>query len=203
LPPEAIHRLLTERSNRRDRGGCSSGVAGASSAAPAIQASGRAGRPEPAAAANAEQAALTEILQVLINEPALYDEIKPYFRPDEFLDPISARIGQEVRRLAQTLGEFSLVELLERFQDPAMADRITDLQAAGERRGRYRQRLDAAVQTLQRLEQSRRAAEAGRTLLKNDPDRNDPHSVEQALRAMHAGAHNQHHFAPRRAIPFS
>jgi DNA primase len=188
LPADALHRLLASRPSRKPQ------------PAGAVPPLGGGDRSVRRPSGDAEQAALQEMLEILINESGAYVEIKEHFRPERFADKDLALIAQGVRDLAERLGEFTLVELLGWFQDPRFGDRVTDLQMNGERGGRFRERLMAAVETLERVERSRQASQAGRSLMDKLSQGERGETVDEALRRVHAKAHDQHHFAPRKAL---
>lgn len=76
---------------------------------------------------DAEQAGLTQILEVLLNEPALLETCREVFEPDRLADARDRRIGQMVRRMADDFGEFHLSEVLSLCEEPDLAARVTDL----------------------------------------------------------------------------
>ena len=158
------------------------------------------GASAPRAAPNStEQAALTVILEVLLNEPGLYGAAREgCWSPERFEDPVQRRVGTTVRDLAEQLGEFSLLEVLDRLSDPAEAQWATELHLRGERRGNFEATMKGAVAGLAQTAAARRTAELARQLQGADPEgpgSADARSAEH-LEAIHKASHEFRHFSP-------
>ncbi|MCH7812449.1 MAG: DNA primase [Planctomycetes bacterium] len=184
LGAEQIHALLGETVRRRRRGG------------PTKE---REATDSPPAERSAEQAALTTALEVLLNEPGLYDAVAEVFDPQRFRDPVLRRIGAVVKEMAVQLGEFSLVELLARFSDPVDARQATELHIRGATRGNFEATLNGAAACLHQMEVTRQAAALARQM--QSPGEGDGDSGERPvsapLEALQAASRRFHHFAPR------
>ena len=158
-----------------------------------------AGQPPTAVGGSSEQAALTAILEVLLNESGLYDRVKEVFDPQRFEDPALGRIGLAVRELAEQVGEFTLVEVMDRFAEPADARRITELHLRGEQRQNFEATATGAVDCLRQLAAACRASGLSKT--SDDPSPHGPDSAEDAaaapLEAISRVSHGFRHPVPR------
>lgn len=150
LPPEDILRRL-------DR------LVGRAAARPSYRrdtAEDRDGTSDPAAAAllrpkNVEQIALRQIVESLLNAPELWPEASTQFEPDLIEDPTLASIARELVKMLEAGEPVELVDLLGRFDSPAIAAVITDLHRNGERRGAFAETIDGALNCLETCAGSR------------------------------------------------
>ncbi len=106
-----------------------------------------------------ESSAMMTILTVLVHEPGYYDRVSRLFEPTRLPDVVSIRVGERVRRLAETLGEFQLSELLADVEDPDESALIAELAMRGEQMVDPSATVDGACT---RLEQIRRERETSR-----------------------------------------
>jgi hypothetical protein len=109
---------------------------------------------------NAEQKALQQVIEVLLNEPALYPAVEPYFEPTCIQDRTVAAIGVELVGMLRGGEPFEVSELIGRFESPEYGRVITDLAFRGEQRVRYAVTIEGAVACLQTCQQDRQAAAA-------------------------------------------
>ena len=147
-------------------------------------------------AASAEQAALTNMLEVLLNEPGMYDSVRDVFDPQRFENPVLRRIGTVVAQAADRMGEFSLVEILDRFPDPDDGRRITELHIRGQQRGNWTATLESAAEDLRRIAKmretmnlTRRRQDAPTGQKSTQPDDSD-----MRLRVLHKATLEHRHF---------
>lgn len=116
---------------------------------------------------DAEQRALREILEVLINEPGYHDGVGEHFDVARFEDPDLRRVATIVVEMARCFGEFDVKELIARMEEPKYARLITDLQQAGESRGNYGATIEQAVRRLQERHNERLSKEAADRLYRD------------------------------------
>lgn len=91
------------------------------------------------------QTALREILEVSLNEPGYLQQAGALFDSQWFEDERLRRIGGLAQGLADSVGEFSLAELLSRIEDTQQAQLAVALQMAGQRRGNYAATVNGAL----------------------------------------------------------
>jgi len=146
--------------------------------------------PEEVAAVGAEQRALQQVIEALLNEPAWYPVVEAYFEPTAIRDRKVAAIAVELVNMLRSGEPFQISELIGRFESPEYGRLITDLQARGERRGRYGDVINGAIPCLQSCQQARRAAalaeEIRRARLRTE-DPAQPEGQAQAGTAVPAG----------------
>jgi hypothetical protein len=90
-----------------------------------------------------------EILEVLLNDPRLFDLAQQRVGPPDFDVPI---LKQVAAILFQTLGaepKAPLTRLLAQAEDEELGTAFTDLQRMGQRKANYRVRLTDALETMQ------------------------------------------------------
>jgi len=98
------------------------------------------------------------VIEALLNEPAWYPVVEAYFEPTAIRDRKVAAIAVELVNMLRSGEPFQISELIGRFESPEYGRLITDLQARGERRGRYGDVINGAIPCLQSCQQARRAA---------------------------------------------
>jgi predicted metalloprotease len=120
------------------------------------------------AVGNAEAAATLELLEVLLNEPSYYDSIDAYFRPESLVDERDLQIALGFAGAMRAGGPFSLADFLGRFEALDVAERVTELHLAGERRGNFAATVEGAVVRLQQVREQRRTRELVAVLRESD-----------------------------------
>ncbi|MCB9849743.1 MAG: DNA primase [Phycisphaerales bacterium] len=204
LPGPDVHKLLldAERDVRRAQPVDAGPVATVAGDAPVATLSGvddAGARGFPSMpASDMEQAALTVILQVLLNEPGLYADVADVFDPGRIVEARTRRIAEVTHRLCEDVGEFQLGEVLSKFHDIADARWLTELVYRGERVGNFASTAADAADRLRRLAprlEARDAAERRRIALEESPE--TARAVEDEwLRRVHGAGKSANNFAP-------
>jgi DNA primase len=151
---------------------------------------------------DARQAALRELLQVLINEPRFVDQVQAGggLEPQEISDPVLARVAAEVLewcRQGRRETRWRVDELIGRFEDPMFARVVTDLQAAGERQGNFEATVQGALCRIREADCMDQAAAAG-----NEVRRLATREAQDAaLMRAHKANGERRHFSPLSRIP--
>jgi len=150
------------------------------------------------ASRDAEQTALRQIVEVLINEPGYYDAVRDVFDPQQISDPELAEVARNLRELCESGTAWELTDLLARLPDARFGRLVTDLEAAGQRRGQYERTLDGAAKHLQHTAVLRRTLQAVQQLRSAGaaPDKPTDTDLERQLRKLAAEAKGYSHFAP-------
>ena len=155
-------------------------------------------------ARDAEQAALVTMLQILLNQPGLYDRVADVFLPERVSDPICRRISEQVADLARSSGGFSLPNVLDRIHDPSEASVITDLASWGLGFADPETELASARARLMHVKDSRDAGRLTKTLkvvrpegssLAETQQRDQLAVLSQRLRTLQVGR-----FTPQREL---
>ncbi len=185
VPPEQVRSLFTSRT----RAGRSAGPPGSGSETD--------GRPR-----GVEQTALVTMLEVLVNEPGLYDTVADQFDPQRFAKPGQQRIAAHVRDLVETYGEFQFGELQACVEDAADAELLTDLAIRGAGVGNYAATLDGAAQRLSAVDAARETERLTEELRRGEANgcALDPSGVRDRLTEIGQRLAGQSHFAHRRAM---
>lgn len=191
LPAEEVHRRLT--ATLRDGRTRPSGLPGAEESR----------RPNDRTF-SAEQEAFRQIIEVLLNEPEHFAAVGDDFDPSLIRDPGLSAVAGALVVLLRSEDEFRLVDLIGRFDSPALSALITDLAERGERQGKYGETVAGAIACLR----SCRSARAALTLAdqvrveRGRPGETDgqaaPESEDDRLRAF-VPNNSQPHFAPPKA----
>lgn len=106
----------------------------------------------------AEQRALHQVIEVLLNESAWYPAVEAYFEPSAIRDRRVAAVAVELVNMLRSGEPFQVSELIGRFESPEYGRVITDLLARGEKRGKYGSVVEGAIPCLQSCQQARRTA---------------------------------------------
>jgi len=146
--------------------------------------------------ADAEQAALEDLLEVLLNEPSYLVSISTVFSPAAFSDQGLSRVAGAVVETIETTEQCELATLLSRFDEPADAELIVELHSRGERKGNFAGRVEGAVRNLQQIAARRKAQQSAREATGEGANGDDA-----ALLTLQAQARQSRGFAPRRALP--
>ena len=116
--------------------------------------------------ADAEQAALREIVEVLLNEPAYYDVAREILRAEPIIDVDLAEVARQLLVLCESGRPWGLTDLLARLPDARFGGLVTDLQMAAQERGNFDRTLDGALSCLQHaafLREASRTAEQAKS----------------------------------------
>ena len=100
-----------------------------------------------------------EVLEVLLNEPKLFDTAKRKITPGLFDVPILAQIAQILFQTLSTGTGLSLPEILAKAESVEAGSIIVELAQAGEQKGNFQSRLAGAIETIQRLQKQEKKSE--------------------------------------------
>jgi len=91
-----------------------------------------------------------EILEVLLNEPKLFDVVKQKVTPDVFDVPILSQTATILFEALNTGPGISLAQILARTESVEVSNCLTELARAGEEKGNFQPRLTGALDALER-----------------------------------------------------
>ncbi|MHC4483082.1 MAG: DNA primase [Planctomycetota bacterium] len=104
-------------------------------------------------------AAQREILEVLLNEPKLFESVKQKITADVFDVPILAQIAAILFETLSAEPKASLAAVLARTESAQTDSVIVQLAQAGEEKGNFRARLMGALDAIQRYQAQRKKSE--------------------------------------------
>jgi len=155
--------------------------------------------------ASAEQEALRQMVEVLLNEPAHYRTAGAHLDPSAIREPALSSVAAELVGMLESGEPFRLDELIGRFESAGYGRLITDLQVRGERRGGYAAVIEGAIACMESAGRSRRTAilaQEIRSQRERGPRGSEGHAVpageDERLQALAASAKHPH-FASGRA----
>lgn len=90
-------------------------------------------------------AAQREIIEVLLNEPALFENVKQKVEPRDFDVPVLRTMAEILFDILNSNQHASITDLLARVESPQLSGVIVDMQQAGQEKGNYAKRLDDAL----------------------------------------------------------
>ena len=93
-------------------------------------------------------AAQQEILEVLLNEPKMFEEIRQRITVDDFNVPIFRQIASVLFEVLARQGEISLAGILRNVESVEVAGVLTELAEVGEKKGNFHVRLQDAFDTM-------------------------------------------------------
>ncbi|MHC4620092.1 MAG: DNA primase [Planctomycetota bacterium] len=91
-----------------------------------------------------------EVLEVLLNEPSLFETVKRTVTPEAFDVPILRQAAAVVFEALGAERGASLSAVLGRAESPQLGGAIVELARAGEKKGNFQSRLTGALQAVQR-----------------------------------------------------
>lgn len=95
-------------------------------------------------------AAQREILEVLLNEPNLFENVKDFITVDAFNVPILGVIANILFDMLDTDPNFSLTDVLAKIESVEVAGVVVQLAQAGEEKGEFLSRLTGAANIINR-----------------------------------------------------
>ena len=100
-----------------------------------------------------------EVLEVLLNEPKLFDIVKQYVTVDDFDVPILGQMAAILFRTLESEPQPSLAAVLAGTESVEVGRCFVRLAEAGEEKGNFKARLAGAVKVIQRLQRQKRSSE--------------------------------------------
>jgi DNA primase len=110
------------------------------------------------------EAALAQILGVLLAEPSYYDSIRQTVSPTDFADPLVRALAEPAFELARQ-GELSLTAVLRRIESPQLAALATDLAERAAALGPVSKVFEAAVRELEQVRQLDKAGDSSERIV--------------------------------------
>jgi DNA primase len=101
-------------------------------------------------------AAQKEILEVLLNEPDLYETSKQKITTDLFDIPILIQIAVILLEMLNEKPSVSLAEILARVESVEAGNLIVQLAESGEKKGNFQTRLNGALEAIQQYRQHKK-----------------------------------------------
>ncbi|MBN1972573.1 MAG: DNA primase [Sedimentisphaerales bacterium] len=100
-------------------------------------------------------AAQREVLEILLNKPELYEEVREKFNTDIFDIPILVRAAVILFGALDENSGISLKEILARTESVEMGTCLMELAQAGEKKGNYEPRLAGAMEMLEQYSEQK------------------------------------------------
>ncbi|MCP4261611.1 MAG: DNA primase [Planctomycetes bacterium] len=95
-------------------------------------------------------AAQREVLEVLLNEPGLFEIVKQNITPDIFDVPISRQIAELLFEMLNHNINTSLAEILAKVESVELGNCLVELSQTGEQKGNFQARLTGALDAFER-----------------------------------------------------
>ncbi len=93
-----------------------------------------------------------EILEVLLNEPKMFEAVKQKITAEAFDVPILRQIAVILFEMLSAEPQISLAEVLAGAESPETASLIVELARSGEQKGNFKPRLTGALEAIQRYQ---------------------------------------------------
>ncbi len=93
-----------------------------------------------------------EILEVLLNEPKLFETVKEKITPDLFDVPLLKQTADVLFEALNADSNTSLAQILAKVESVELGNCIVELAQAGEKKGNFKQRLNDALDVLNRYQ---------------------------------------------------
>lgn len=121
-------------------------------------------------------AAQREILEVLLNQPSLFELAKQKITPADFDVPILAKTANVLFETLNSDPNASLKQVLAKVEDVSLSNCVVELAQTGAQKGNFESRLAAALDVIQRLQQ-RKKIDKGTTVKAQDRFLRDVHKA--------------------------
>ena len=126
-----------------------------------------------------------EVLEVLLNEPKLFEIVKQKITADIFDVPISRQIAEILFETLNTNINTSLTEILAEIESVELGSSLVELTQAGEEKGNFQARLTGALDVIERYQAQKqnsriKTIEDPRQFLRNayeNTGKENPHNV--------------------------
>jgi DNA primase len=106
-------------------------------------------------------AAQREMLEVLLNEPALYGSVRGKISAGAFDVPVLARVAAILFETLDAGADVSLNQVLARVESVELGNCVTELAQAGNEKGNFASRLADAVETIARYQAQKQDSRPG------------------------------------------
>ncbi len=180
LPPVEIQTLMNRAARRRSKG-----MQGDATAADSV------------AAGAFLQDAWSILLGVLLNEPGHCASVQLNLDSSQIRDDRDRHIAEIVFSLAETLGEFTIKDVIGACgEDPAVAVRIAELAERGEKRGNYAATVEGASDRIHRGSELRCAESAKKDWRGAD----DPEQIRSQYARISELSKEHRGFVPKRRM---
>jgi DNA primase len=90
-------------------------------------------------------AAQREIIEVLLNEPALFEIVQPRVKPQDFDVPALKQAAQALFDTLEDNRRAPITQVLARIEEPGLGSAVVSMQQAGQEKGNFQKRLDDAL----------------------------------------------------------
>ena len=159
-----------------------------------------------------EQAAWGQVLEVLLNDPAVLDPAEGVPDVDRIADERDRRIASVVLERMGVLdrkepltpvgepGSFSLCDVLACFREPSDVDRIRELAQRGAERGNYRATLRVALQRIRQAPGHDQTERDRRAYLDTSVQEGNTENTTDSVTNLDAALRAHRGFTPRRRI---
>lgn len=156
-------------------------------------------RAQPAPVADARQAALREILTVLLNAPDRYSAVDAVFDPSAMADPVDRRIAEAAIEMMESAAGFTMTGLIGRFNETSVSSRIMELAWCGQQRENFDSIIEGAVTRLQALA-AREALAASISALRQAPRSDADNTTADEVAEVVEAARRHSQFVARRHL---
>jgi len=100
-----------------------------------------------------------EILEVLLNEPKLFENVKQKIAAEDFDVPILGQIASVLFESLKTESNISLTKVLSRIETVELGNAVVELAQTGEEKGNFSSRLNGAIEVMQRHQSKKKKSE--------------------------------------------
>ena len=135
---------------------------------------------EPKTALNTFEKALSQLLEVLLNEPSYIKKVVPTLGPDDFDDTALHSAAAAIFKWASDSEKPQLAELLAELDDLEQADLITSLAQEGSQKGNFLENLTGAMNYINAHRQQSQLQQPAKSLRSGQSDLSDE-QIKQML----------------------
>ncbi len=131
--------------------------------------------------------AIQDVLEVLLNEPSLFDRVSSLIDVSRIESPLLRQIATLLFEILETQEKFEITDLLGRVEDVAISSTIVDLSYAGREKSNYLSRIESSLDVIKSLRIDKEIDAAKRNISDDESLR----KITKSLRDVQADKRNK------------
>ncbi len=131
--------------------------------------------------------AIQDVLEVLLNEPSLFDRVSSLIDVSRIESPLLRQIATLLFEVLETQEKFEITDLLGRVEDVAISSTVVDLSYAGREKSNYLSRIESSLDVIKSLRIDKEIDAAKRNISDDESLR----KITKSLRDVQADKRNK------------
>ncbi len=131
--------------------------------------------------------AIQDVLEVLLNEPSLFEKVSSAIDVSRIESPLLREIATLLFEILKTREKFEITDLLGKVEDVELSSTIVDLSYAGREKSNYISRIESALGVIESLKIEKEINDAKRNISDDESLR----KITESLRSIQADKRNK------------